>query len=142
MRWIDQIHRWTGALIGVLLAAMGLSGTLLIHEDAWLRATVPHASDARATDTTAYGAALERLMAEPTRPTNVTFPSDSLGVFRLNFGDGAGGYADASGAIVSRWDTKWERPEVWLFDFHHHLFMGDVGTTGVGILALIGLGFV
>ncbi len=43
MRWIDPIHRWTGAIIGVLLAAMGLSGTLLIHEDAWVRATVPHA---------------------------------------------------------------------------------------------------
>ena len=142
MRWIDSIHRWTGAVIGVLLAAMGLSGTLLVHEDAWLRAIVPHASDARAPDVTTYGTALERLMAEPTRPVNIIFPSDSLGVFTLTFGEGAGAYADASGAIVSQWDTKWERPEVWLFDFHHHLFSGEVGTTGVGILALIGLGFV
>jgi uncharacterized iron-regulated membrane protein len=142
MRWIDPIHRWTGAIIGVLLAAMGLSGTLLIHEDAWLRATVPHASDALAPDATAYSAAVERLMSEPTRPANIIFPSESLGVFTLSFGEGAGGYADASGAIVSRWDTKWERPEVWLFDFHHHLFMGDLGTTGVGILAFTGLAFV
>jgi uncharacterized iron-regulated membrane protein len=142
MRWIDPIHRWTGAIMGVLLAAMGLSGTLLIHEDAWLRATVPHASDARASDVTAYAPALERLMADPTRPANVIFPSDSLGVFTLSFGEGAGAYADASGAIVSRWETKWERPEVWLFDFHHHLFSGEAGTTAVGILALIGLAFV
>jgi len=142
MRWIDSIHRWTGAIMGVLLAAMGLSGTLLIHEDAWLRATVPHASDSRAPDATTYGPALERLMTGPTRPTNIIFPSDSLGVFTLTFGEGAGAYADASGAIVSRWDSKWERPEVWLFDFHHHLFSGEGGTTGVGILALIGLGFV
>jgi uncharacterized iron-regulated membrane protein len=142
MRWIDPIHRWTGAVIGVLLAAMGLSGSLLIHEDAWLRATVPHASDALVTDATAYASAVERLMEGPTRPSNVLFPSESLGVFTVSFGDGAGAYADASGEIVSHWDTKWQRPEIWLFDFHHHLFMGDVGTTGVGILALTGLMFV
>src|SRR3954451_2384763 len=94
IRWLDPIHRWSGAIIGVLLAAMGLTGTLLIHEDAWLRATVPHASDARAADATAYAPALERLMADPTRPANVIFPSDSLGVFTLSFGDGAGAYAD------------------------------------------------
>ena len=45
MLWIDRIHRWTGAFIGLLLAAMGLSGTLLLYEDAWLRATVPHAAE-------------------------------------------------------------------------------------------------
>ena len=112
MRWIDPIHRWSGAVIGVLLAAMGLSGTLLIHEDAWLRATVPHASDARATDVTTYGAALERLMAEPTRPASITFPSDSLGVFTLSFGEGAGAYADASGAIVSRWNMTRENAAI------------------------------
>jgi uncharacterized iron-regulated membrane protein len=63
-------------------------------------------------------------------------------VFTLSFGEGAGAYADSSGKIILQWDTKWERPEVWLFDFHHHLFSGEVGTTGVGILALIGLAFV
>src|SRR5262245_48882414 len=86
-RWIDPTHRWTGAILGVFLAAMGLSGTLLIHEDAWLRATVPHASDARMTDATAYSAAIERLMAEPTRPANIIFPSDSLGVLTVSFGE-------------------------------------------------------
>lgn len=144
MRWLDPIHRWTGAILGVLLAAMGLSGTLLIHEDAWLRATVPHASDTRAMDVTTYAPALEHLMADSSRgrPANILFPSDSLSVFTVSYGEGAGAYADASGALVSRWETKWERPEVWLFDFHHHLFSGDAGTTAVGILALIGLAFV
>lgn len=142
MQWLDQIHRWTGAIIGVLLAAMGLTGTLLIHEDAWLRATVPHAADPLARNESTYGAALERLMAEPSRPANIVFPSDTLGVYTVSFGEGAGAYADQSGAIVTRWESKWERLDVWLFDFHHHLFMGDTGTDATGILALIGLGFV
>jgi uncharacterized iron-regulated membrane protein len=142
MRWIDPVHRWTGAVIGLLLAAMGLSGTLLIHEDAWLRATVPHASDPVTADATAYGQALERLLADPKRPTSIIFPGEGRGVFTLSFGEGAGAYADASGAIVTRWDSKWERPEIWLFDLHHHLFMGDTGTSIAGILALTGLTFV
>jgi len=142
MRWVDTIHRWTGAIIGVLLAVMGLSGTLLIHEDAWLRATVPHAADALVADTNTYSAVMERFMSHSPRPINVIFPSESLGVYTLSFGEGAGAYADQSGAVVTKWDSKWQRPEVWLFDLHHHLFMGDTGTTVVGVLALIGLGFV
>ena len=30
MFWIALIHRWAGAFIGLLLAALGLSGTLLL----------------------------------------------------------------------------------------------------------------
>jgi uncharacterized iron-regulated membrane protein len=63
-------------------------------------------------------------------------------VFTLSFDGGGGAYADQSGAIVARWASKWERVELWLFDFHHHLWMGDTGTTLTGFLALIGLGFV
>jgi len=62
--WIALIHRWTGAFIGLLLAALGVSGTLLLFEDAWLRATVPHAAEARVSDAAAI-AAVERLMADP-----------------------------------------------------------------------------
>jgi uncharacterized iron-regulated membrane protein len=142
MVWLDRIHRWTGGFIGLLLAAMGLSGTLLIHKDAWLRATVPHAADALVHDAGAVTAATERLVADTPQPTGIIFPKDGLGVFTLSFDGGGGAYADRSGAIVARWASKWERVELWLFDFHHHLWMGDTGTTLTGFLALIGLGFV
>ena len=46
MFWVALIHRWTGAFIGLLLAVLGLSGTLLLYKDAWLRTTVPHAAEA------------------------------------------------------------------------------------------------
>jgi uncharacterized iron-regulated membrane protein len=143
MLWIDRIHRWTGGFIGLLLAAMGLSGTLLLYKDAWLRATVPHASEPLVKDVAAAAAAMERLTADAaSRPTGIIFPSDTLGLFRLSYAGDAGAYADQSGALVVRWTSKWERLELWLFDFHHHLWMGDIGTTAAGILALIGLGFV
>jgi LPXTG-motif cell wall-anchored protein len=142
--WLDRIHRWTGGFIGLLLAALALTGTLLLYKDAWLRATVPHADEALVEDVTAVDAVIERLLAADTSspPTGILFPTDSLGLFRLSFEGGAGAYANQSGAIVVRWTSKWERLELWVFDFHHHLLMGDTGTTIAGILALIGMGFV
>jgi uncharacterized iron-regulated membrane protein len=141
MLWIDRIHRWTGGCIGLLLAVMGLTGTLLLYEDAWLRATVPHAAESLASER--ISAAAERLLSDAaSRPNSIIFPTDDLGVFKLQFGKGSGAYADQSGAIVLRWQSKWEQLELWLFDLHHHLWMGDTGTTIVGILAIIGLGFV
>ncbi len=141
MSWIDRIHRWTGAFVGLLLAALGLSGTLLLYEDAWLRATVPHAKQAPVKDVVNAGA--ERLLADNTlQLTSIIFPTDSLGLFRLSFAGEEGGYADQTGTIVVRWASKWERLELWLFDFHHDLMMGETGSTVSGVLALIGLGFV
>jgi uncharacterized iron-regulated membrane protein len=140
--WLYRIHRWTGGFIGLLLAALGLTGTLLLYEDAWLRATVPHADEPLVEDVAA-SAAIERLLAEGSpQLTSIIFPTDSLGLFRLSFEGGAGAYADQAGTIVVRWTSTWERLELWLFDFHHHLFMGETGTRVAGILALIGLGFV
>ena len=139
MLWIHRIHRWTGGFIGLLLAALGLTGTLLLYEDAWLRATVPHAAEPLVAD---VAATAQHLMAASSSPTSIIFPTDGFGLFRLSFAGGAGAYADQSGTIVLRWTSKWERLELWLFDFHHHLWMGETGATAAGILALIGLGFV
>ena len=45
MKLLDLLHRWTGGLIGLVLLVLGLSGTVLIHRDAWVM--LPHADDAR-----------------------------------------------------------------------------------------------
>jgi uncharacterized iron-regulated membrane protein len=136
--WVGLIHRWTGGLIGLLLAALGLSGTLLLYKDAWLRATVPHAGMVQLPDANA----IERIMNDASAPpTSVIFPTDNLGLFRLSYEGDAGAYADQSGAIVARWSSKWERVELWMFDLHHHLWMGEVGAKTGGVLSLIGVGF-
>jgi len=54
----------------------------------------------------------------------------------------AGAYADQAGNVVATWQSQWERPEIWLFDFHHHLFAGDTGETVAGIAGIAGLFFV
>lgn len=139
MRWIDLLHRWTGGLIGLLLALLGLSGTILLWKDTWLRWTLPGAADARVTDPAALGDLTARLMADA--PGSILLASDGFGLNRVNFGE-RGAYVDQAGHVVARWNSVWDRPELWLFDFHHHLFSGDTGETIAGAAGLIGLGFV
>jgi uncharacterized iron-regulated membrane protein len=141
MRFIDLLHRWLGGTFGVLLAVLGVSGALLVHKDLWVG--VPGARDAQVQDTAALIAAVETMMADPeNRPRSINFATRTFGLDRLSYEGEAGAYADQAGRIVERWDSQWERPEIWLFDLHHHLFNGDAGETVAGIAGLAGLLFV
>ncbi|PXW78598.1 putative iron-regulated membrane protein [Blastomonas natatoria] len=141
MKTLDLLHRWTGGLIGLVLAVLGLSGTLLLHRDAWI--SLPHASDEQVQETARLIAATERLMADPAnRPGSIVFASDSLGLNRLSLGKEAGAYADQTGNIITQWSDGWQRPELFLFDLHHHLLSGETGETLIGIAGLCGLFFV
>ena len=143
MRLVRLAHRWTGGLIGLLLFVLGLTGTVLVFKDDWLRAVVPHATEARVSDPQLIGAALDRAFSAPERPRSVILADERLGVHRLNYEDKKrGAYATQSGQVVARWDSLWARPELWLFDLHHYLLIGDVGKTIAGVAGLAGLGFV
>lgn len=145
MRTIRFLHRWAGGLIGLLLAVIGASGTLLMHQDAWLRATLPHAADALVQqDSARLAPIVTRLFADPVnRPSSILFAREGFGLDRLSYTDrDAGAYVDQAGNIVTRWSSKWERPEVWLFDLHHHLLAGPAGDIVAGIAGLVGIGFV
>ncbi|GAY23956.1 PepSY-associated TM helix domain-containing protein [Sphingobium fuliginis] len=141
MKLIDTLHRWTGGLIGLLLALLGLSGALLVHKNAWTLA--PHAGDPRVEDVRQLAETTQRIMADQVgRPQSISYASDDFGLLKLLFDNGGGAYADQRGAMVTRWSSQWERPELWLFDFHHHLFSGETGDWVIGIAALCGLFFV
>src|SRR3546814_20764921 len=43
IKLLDTLHRWTGGLIGLLLALMGLSGTVLLSAHLWIG--LPDAGD-------------------------------------------------------------------------------------------------
>ncbi|MBD8618446.1 PepSY domain-containing protein [Sphingomonas sp. CFBP 13728] len=141
MALLDTLHRWAGGFVGLVLALLGLTGAILVHRDAWIM--LPHAGDAQIQSTHVLAATTERLMSNPeTRPQSITFANANLGLDRLDFGKGAGAYTDQAGTIVSQWQTQWARPELWLFDLHHHLFSGDTGETIIGIAGVAGLFFV
>ncbi|WP_295327071.1 PepSY-associated TM helix domain-containing protein [uncultured Sphingopyxis sp.] len=143
MKLLDTLHRWTGGLIGLVLALMGLSGTILLYEHLWIG--VPGAGDPLRGDLATVAATTEKLMAMP-GAQGIIYADERFGLHQLRFGGqgnaGAGAYASQSGDIAARWASQWERPELWIFDFHHHLFAGDSGEWVIGVAGLCGLFFV
>ena len=78
-------------------------------------------------------------MADPgTRPRSIIFAGDDFGLHRLSYrGRRPAPMPTRPGDLVTRWASQWERPELWLFDLHHHLFAGDTGETIVGVAGLV-----
>ena len=142
MNWLDLIHRWAGGVIGAVLAMMGLTGAILIHRDDWIR--LPHAGDPLIRDPAQLATATARMLAANPKASTVVFASDRFGLHQLREGgkSGAGAYVDQAGHLVTSWSSQWQRPELWIFDLHHHLFTGDFGETIIGVAGLFGLLFV
>lgn len=139
MRLLSAIHRWAGGLIGLLLALLGLTGAILVWEGSWV--TLPGASDPVVEDPASIAAIVDSV-AGSGELSYVTFASEEIGLHQLVYADGSGAYVRQSGEVVDRWAAQWERPELWLFDLHHHLFAGAAGETVTGIAGIAGLLFV
>ncbi|MET0309601.1 MAG: PepSY-associated TM helix domain-containing protein [Sphingomonas sp.] len=142
MKWLDLVHRWTGGIIGLVLGVMGLTGAILVHKESWLSLLLPHAGDALVTDPATIGATTAKLLAEYPKAQSIIYAGDRFGLDQLRLPKGAGAYADQAGNIVTRWHSQWERPELWIFDLHHHLFSGDAGETVIGVAGLAAILFV
>lgn len=140
MRIIDLVHRWAGGIVGLVLAVLGLTGAILVHKEEWI--ALPHAGDARVSDAAAIADTSARILAAEPEAESIIYASDRFGLHQLRLPDGAAAYYDQSGHLVTRWSSQWERPEVWLFDLHHHLFTGDVGEWVSGIAGLCAVLFV
>lgn len=139
MKLLDQLHRWGGGVLGLILAVLGLSGAILVHKEEWIG--LPHTDDARVSDPAQLGQLAETLLADAKGGESIVFASDRFGLVQVRDGDG-GLYAAQTGEIVARWLSLWERPELWLFDLHHHLFTGKAGETVIGVAGLAAIVFI
>ena len=138
MKLLSFLHRWTGGLIGLLLAVLGLSGTILLWEGEWV--TLPGAGDPFVEQVQTIGRIAEREAAAGA--TRITFASPEIGLHHVAREGGAGAYVDQAGTTVASWSSQWERPELWIFDLHHHLFAGHNGELVAGWAGVFGLLFV
>lgn len=142
MRKLLFLHRWTGAVFGLLLAMLGISGTLLIWKYQWLRWTVEGASTPAATEVEGFANIVEKALADSGAAVNfVLFGDTDMGVNLVSTGSQSGFYSDGFGNVVASWASRFERPELWLFDLHNDLFLGDAGTWLGGFLGLLGVFF-
>jgi uncharacterized iron-regulated membrane protein len=135
MNVLALLHRWTGGIAGLLLAVLGLSGTVLVWEEAWIG--LPGADDPLRPDPAEIGRAVEAAIAVDPSLTRITFADERMGLHQAAFADGGGAYLTQAGQVVDRWDSLWGRPELWLFDLHHYLFLGDTGKSITGVLGLL-----
>jgi uncharacterized iron-regulated membrane protein len=138
MKYLSFLHRWSGGVIGLLLALLGLTGAILAWEDAWVG--VPGANDAVIEQVDRLAAISQRAAADGA--IRITFASDQIGLHQVTKESGAGAYINQAGITVASWSSQWQRSELWLFDLHHHLFSGETGETVAGIAGIFGLLFV
>ena len=136
MKLLSFLHRWTGGLVGLVLAILGLSGAILVWEDQWI--SLPHSNDPVVQDVASLARIVDSAGPQLSR---ITFAHDGMSLHHLVFSDGSGAYVSQAGATVARWQSEWARPELWLFDLHHHLFAGETGEWVTGIAGIIGLLF-
>ena len=139
MAALSVIHRWAGAFLGLLLALLGLSGAILVWEGEWV--SLPGADDSVVENVATIGAITDAAAARG-ELQRITFASDEIGLHQLAYAGGGGAYVAQDGRVVDSWASQWERPELWLFDLHHHLFAGHTGETVAGIAGIAGLLFV
>lgn len=135
MALLAFLHRWTGGIVGLLLAVIGLSGTLLLWEESWIG--LPGADDPLRAEPVLIGQAVAAAMAENPELSRITFADEHIGLHQAIYAGGGGIYLGQGGQIVDRWDSLWGRPELWLFDLHHYLFMGETGEYVTGLLGLL-----
>jgi uncharacterized iron-regulated membrane protein len=140
MRFVDLLHRWGGGILGLVLFVLGLTGTVLLHKEEWIM--LPHANDTRVEDPVSLANLTANLLAKARDTSSIIYPTDRFGLAQTRNAQGGGTYANQAGEIVASWETQWERPELWLFDLHHHLFAGEMGEIIAGIAGLAALLFI
>lgn len=132
---IRTLHAWAGTALAVMAVVFGLTGSVLVFEDDWIRATVPAARAQADLDPARLGAALDRLERAEPGLTSVVLPGGAVGAHRLYLADEGFGYADADGVVVDRWQGP-ARAETWVFDLHHELLAGHTGKLVAGSAGL------
>jgi uncharacterized iron-regulated membrane protein len=146
---IFQIHLWTGILLSLYVAIIGVTGALLVFEDEFTalsmpRATAPGISGTLHLDDIIRGA--ERA-APNSRATFLMFPQPHESFYQIWLEDKAGRQtittADASSGTLYTGARPWI---AWVHDLHIYLLLGMSGliVNGIGaaillLLALTGI---
>lgn len=133
---IRTIHAWSGATLSLLLAVLGLSGTLLVFRDDWLRAVFPSARDGLMPipdNLATIADAAEATFGD--RLVSAVFGTPDMGLTRLYLTNDDAAWLGPDGTVLAQWSGN-ARPETWVFDLHHHLLAGHTGEIVSGIAGL------
>lgn len=132
--FLRTAHAWAGAVLSILIAVLGLSGSLLVFKKDYLRAVFPEAREAASLAPADLGPVLGQIEATygPEGLQYVSLGDAQFGLHKAVFADGGGAYLDARGNTLARWARN-GRAEDWLFDLHHYLLAGNIGKLISGV---------
>lgn len=136
---LRKAHAWAGLAACSFLLIAAVSGTILVFEEPWLRATVPGANKSAVVEPAKLGAAAAAAEREfgRERLRSMVFASEKLGLHSLTFVDGGGAWLDPTSlAIVETWERHGRVGE-WLLALHHELLADEAGETFIGSVALV-----
>lgn len=139
-RAIRAVHRWIGIALAIPIAAVALSGGLLLFKEPYYRFRYPVLAEPRGASPEASPAAvLQRIERRFSTPgvRVVKFPRDGFNAFHVSLADRSEALVHPStGAQIARWSPSSSVP-AFLFDLHAHLLAGATGERVNGYLALV-----
>jgi len=138
---LKTLHLWLGLSLGVLLALVTLSGSVLLFEQPLFVAGHPELASRPLPDLATQGRSLATILASPDAKglRGVALPDAELPVWEAQTRGGGRMYFDAtSGELLLRRDKSGDGL-LTLLDWHTHLLTGEVGETVLGIVACTGL---
>lgn len=140
-RAVRALHRWLGLSCGAVLAAVALSGTVLVFQWPLLQWQYPALAAGTAPAPAQAAQALPGILREwtPQGARAIDFPRADLPVWQLYFDDGSRRYLDArTGALVLT-RTAQNDALLWLRELHIDLLAGARGEQVLGACGLISL---
>lgn len=139
--WLKTLHLWLGLTLGLLLALVTLSGSVLLFEEPLFVGSHPALADRPLPDLASQGHGLSAILASPAGKgmRGVSLPDAELPVWEAQERGGNRAYYDAgTGELLLKRKLAGD-PLLMLLDWHTHLLTGEVGETVLGVVAFTGL---
>jgi len=138
---LKTLHLWLGLSLGLLLALVALTGSVLLWEAPLFRAAHPELADRPLPDLAAQGRALQAILAsaEGAKARGFSLPDADLPVWEALERGGDRNYFDAQTGRLLVHRNKSGDVLLTLLDWHTHLLSGAVGETVLGVVACAGL---
>jgi uncharacterized iron-regulated membrane protein len=138
------IHRWVGLVLALIVAAVAVSGGLLLLRGPYERAVYPPLAKPYATPLTtealareaAVVASIEKRFRQDGGVRTLKFPREGANAFHVYLDDESEAFIDPErGDLIARWTWHDSLP-AFLFELHAHLLAENAGKTINGIAAL------
>ncbi|SEW28851.1 PepSY-associated TM helix domain-containing protein [Luteibacter sp. 329MFSha] len=138
---LKTLHLWLGLSLGLVLALVTLSGSVLLFEQPLFAAGHPELASRPLPDLATQGRSLRAILASDDGKAlrGLSLPDAELPVWEGNERGGNRVYFDATTGERLLRRTKSGDGLLTLLDWHTHLLSGEVGETVLGVVACTGL---